>query len=185
MKLKKALFTTIIGVLSATQTTAQTISILEGTTPIRIQQTQTQTQINPGWKIVDLQLPSRTQRYLWGQHAKDTPITDGRRPQLVITTDSLLLGDMVLIRLKTRSEYRLIPKPDVHDCKKVFCDLQNFSIQPYHTAVSTTDNPEADESTFLVQPLQDMEPGEYILTWLTAPTVGQYHDWTVWPLSIR
>ena len=157
--------------LNTPELRAQTVSLFSDGKTLEIEHVQTQTEIKPGWKIVDIQLKSKMLRYLWGAKAKqyaDTP-----RPKFVVDTDTLLLSDMALIRLKTKKEYRAIPKPQVHDNKRIMVDLSTFAIEAYQ-----------DES-FLIQPLQDLQPGEYIFTWSTRATVGELEDWIVWPFNVQ
>ena len=166
--------TIIIGLaatIAATVTHAQTIFLDTQPSPVQIESQLTQSELKPGWKIVDIQLKSKINRYLWG--ARSRQYCDTQRPSFIVNTDSLLLSDLVLIRLKTRREYRSIPKPNVHDNKCIFVDLNNFRIEA------------SGEEAFHITPLSDLQPGEYIFTWITARPIGELGDWTVFPFTVK
>lgn len=111
---KDILASTILSLMSvAAPMRAQQVSIVADGIVFPIEQQQTQTEIKPGWKIVDIQLKSTRQRYLWGNTAKQ--YTRDTRPQFIIDTDTLLLSDMVVMKLKTKKEYRKIPKAKIQD----------------------------------------------------------------------
>ena len=150
---------------------AQEITLMGDGVSFPIEVQQTQTEVKPGWKIVDIQLKDKYQRYLWGTKAKQ--LADSNRPQFVVDTDTLLLNDMLLIKLKTKKEYRRIPKPQIQDNKYIRVDLSTFSIDA------------VGEESFLIRPIQELEPGEYIFTWPTRETVGELQDWMVWPFSVQ
>lgn len=173
MKHRKSLAVSasILLAIHATDTQAQSISLFSDGKAFKIEAQQTQTEVKPGWKIADIQLKSSLQRYLWGARAKD--YADNARPQFIVDTDTLLLSDMVLIKLKAKKEYRRIPKAEIHDNKRIYVDLSNFRIEAY------------GNESFLIQPLADLESGEYIFTWTTKETIGDLNDWAVWPFSIK
>lgn len=150
---------------------AQSVKILTDGKLFRIDEQTTQSEIKAGWRIADIQLKSTVQRYLWGTRAKQ--LVDNNPPQFVVNTDTLLLSDMVLIRLKKKKEYRKIPQPVVNDNHCLFVDFNNFDIQSY------------GNECFLVCPLKTLEPGEYIFTWTTGAKVGDLEDWKVWPFSVE
>lgn len=149
---------------------AQEITMLGDGVSFPIEAQQTQTEVKPGWKIVDIQLKSKFKRYLWGSKAKQ--LAENSSPKFIVDTDSLLLSDLVLIRLKGKKEYRSIPKPQVHKNKCIYVDFSSFHIEPYGSDL------------FLIQPIQPLQPGEYIFTWKTLSTVGEMEDWLVWPFSV-
>ncbi len=153
-----------------TCTWAQRINLLDGQEVYPIQSQQTQTEIKPGWKIVDLQLKNKLSKYLWGTRSKQ--LIDTPTPQFIIDTDSLVLSNLVLIKLKTKKEYRSIPKSKLQDNDCIYVDLKTFSISPYR------------KDHFLIQPLTPLSPGEYIFTFTTLSPIGEFSDWIVWPFSI-
>lgn len=150
---------------------AQKVTLLDGGITFPIEAQQTQTEIKPGWRIVDIQLKSTLLRYLWGARAKQ--LAESSMPQFIVDTDTLLLSDMVLLKLKAKKEYRKIHKPQIHDNECIHVDLSTFRIEAY------------GEKSFLIQPLQALEPGEYIFTWKTIEPVGELADWIVWPFSVK
>lgn len=161
----------ILLAMHATDTPAQSVSLYSDGKSYPIATQQTQTEVKPGWKIVDIQLKSTLRRYLWGAHAKD--LADNTRPQFIVDTDTLLLSDMVLIKLKTRKEYRRIPEAELHNNKCLYVDFNNFSIEAY------------GEEAFLIQPLKALESGEYIFAWTSKERAGELEDWFVWPFSVK
>ncbi len=167
----KTIILSLTTVLAAAISHAQSIYLDTQPAPVQIESQLTQSELKPGWKIVDIQLKSKISRYLWG--AKSRQYSDTPRPSFIIDTDSLLLSDLVLIRLKPRREYRSIPKPNVHDNKCIFVDLNNFRIEA------------SGEEAFRITPLHDLTPGEYIFTWLTASPIGELGDWTVYPFTVK
>lgn len=169
---KDILASTILSLMSvAAPMRAQQVSIVADGIVFPIEQQQTQTEIKPGWKIVDIQLKSTRQRYLWGNTAKQY-IRD-TRPQFIIDTDTLLLSDMVVMKLKTKKEYRKIPKAKIQDNDCIYVDFNTFIIEPH------------EEESFLIRPTQPLEPGEYLITWTTLSPIGQLEDWLVWPFCIK
>ena len=150
---------------------AQTEDLLSDGKLFRIESQTTQSEKKAGWRIADIQMKSTVQRYLWGTRAKQ--LADGNRPQFIVDTDTLLLSDMALIKLKKKKQYRRIPEAEMKENPCVFVDLNSFDIQPY-----------GDES-FIVSPLKSLEPGEYIFTWTTGPRIGELQDWIVWPFSVE
>lgn len=162
----------ILFVLGYSHASAQKISIDVDGTMVEIQSQQTQTEIKPGWKIVDIQLKSKLVRYLWGKQAR--VFSDEKRPAFLVTpAEEGVLSDLVFIKLKQKNEYRRIPKSIILENNVVPVDLSNFDIKVQ------------GDSTFMIRPRQDMEPGEYVMTWLNAPLIGEYEDWTVWAFCIK
>lgn len=150
---------------------AQNIILMEDGNSFPIEAQQTQSELKPGWKIVDIQLKDKVRRYLWGTKAKQ--LATNTKPQFIVDTDTLLLSDMVLMKLKTKKEYRRIPKPVIRENKITYVDLHSFSIDAY------------GDDLFLISPLQPLEPGEYIFTWTTISPIGELADWMVWPFSVK
>ncbi len=150
---------------------AQTVDYVTKGEVFRIEEQHTQSERKPGWRIMDIQMKSTLVRYLWGRCSKQ--LVDSNRPQFIVDTDTLLLSDMALIKLRTKKEYRRIPEPEVRDNACIYVDFTNFDIQPH-----------GDEN-FLIRPLSELPPGEYIFTWITAPKIGDHQDWVVWPFSVE
>lgn len=153
---------------------AQSISFIDPNRAlIDIEPQTTQTQIKPGWKIVDVQLKDKLTRYLWGAHAQH--YIERGRPEFVVKTDTLLLSNLVLVQLKEKREYRQMRKPHLHDNDLTFVELKTFSISQY----------EDSEDTYIIRPTEDIQPGEYFFTWYGAATIGKTEDLVVWPFTIR
>lgn len=150
---------------------AQTVDMLADGKLFRIGRQTTQCERKAGWNIAGIQTKSTLQRYLWGARSKQ--LTDSRLPQFVVDTDTLLLSDMVMIKLTRKREYRKVPAAEVKENPCVYVDLNNFDIQPY------------GEEGFLIRPLKDLAPGEYIFTWTTGAKIGELEDWSVWPFSVE
>lgn len=150
---------------------AQTVDILSDGKLFRIDEQTTQTERKAGWRIADIQMKSTLQRYLWGTRAKQ--LVDSNSPQFIVDTDTLLLSDMVLMKLKKRKQYRKVQAPEVRENAYIPVDLTHFDILPY------------GEESFLVCPINVLEPGEYIFTWITGPKIGELEDWKVWPFSVE
>ena len=167
----KTIFAGVLLITVSSFSKAQTIMMDASPAAVQIESQQTQSELRPGWKIVDIQLKSKIKRYLWGSKAKD--LSDTAYPSFIVNTDTLLLSDLVMIRLKQRRDYRSIPKPNVHDNKCIFVDLNNFRIEAF------------GEEEFRITPLSALAPGEYIFTWLTAETIGDMDDWIVYPFSVK
>lgn len=166
-----ALFTIALSPLGVK---AQSISFVDtNRTLIDIEPQTTQTQIKPGWKIVDVQLKDKLTRYLWGAHAQH--YIERGRPEFVVKTDTLLLSHLVMVQLREKREYRQMRKPHLHENDLTFVELKTFSISQY----------EDSEDTYIIRPTEDIQPGEYFFTWYGAATVGKMEDIVVWPFTIR
>lgn len=162
---------TVLALAQMQKVQAQTVDILSDGKVFRIEEQTTQSEKKAGWRIADIQMKSTLQRYLWGTRAKQ--LADNNRPQFIVDTDTLLLSDMALIRLKKKKQYRRIPEPEVKENPCIIVDFNNFDIKPY------------GDDNFLICPLKALEPGEYLFTWTTGPKIGELEDWKVWPFSVE
>ena len=132
---------------------------------------QTQTEIRPGWKIVDIQLRSRSNRYLNGGQARH--LTDDQMPQFRITpARDETLANYALIRLRQKRYYRQLPDPILR---------QNIyqRIEPQHFDIKLQ-----DDSTFLCHPLKALDKGAYILVNIAQKPVGELQDYLVFPFQV-
>ena len=87
-------------ILFALSVRAQKIEILVGSNWAEIPAQQTQSELKPGWKIVDYQMKSKLTHYLSGGHASQ--LAEGNRPVFRVTpAEKEVLFDYVLVRLKT------------------------------------------------------------------------------------
>ena len=84
---------------------AQKVEIAVGEGWAEIPAQQTQSELKPGWKIVDYQMKSKLTHYLSGGHANQ--MAEGTRPVFRVTpAEKEVLVDYVLIRLKASKSYR-------------------------------------------------------------------------------
>ncbi len=150
---------------------AQTVDYVSDGKSFRINSQVTQSEMKAGWRVMDIQMKSTVVRYLWGARSKQ--LVDSNHPQFAIDTDTLLLSDMVLIKLKKKKEYRRIPESEVKENRYTVVDFNNFDIKPY------------GEDGFLIRPTASLSPGEYIFTWTTGQRIGELKDWIVWPFSVE
>ena len=151
---------------------AQDIQIKVGDSFYDLPQQQTQTEIRPGWKIVDIQTKSKTTRYLWGGHANQ--LTDDALPVFaIVPSQQETLVDYAIIRLRTRKQYRWLPKPELMENEYQRLEPNNFKIEPY------------GREGFLCQPLEELLPGEYILVNLKQQPVGELGDFKVYAFQVR
>lgn len=131
---------------------------------------QTQSELKPGWKIVDYQMKSRLVHYLSGGHASQ--LADGNRPVFRVTpSEKEVLVDYALIRLKGLKYYRKLPKVKLTDNEYIRLELNSFELR-------------AEGDAFVCQPHQPLAPGDYILVNLTQQPVGELGDLLVYPFCI-
>lgn len=149
---------------------AQQVEMAVGQGWAEIPAQQTQSELKPGWKIVDYQMKSRLTHYLSGGHASQ--LADGNRPVLRVTPGSAeVLVDYALIRLKSFKYYRRLPKAKLSDNAYMRLEPRYFDVK-------------AQNEAFLCQPLQPLQPGEYILVSLAQKPVGELEDLLVYPFSV-
>lgn len=131
---------------------------------------QTQTEIKPGWKIVDYETAPKTVRYLYGSMATDL----GNVMQtLVIDPHDYVLSDFALVKMVKKSVYRRLKKAKILDNEYMVFDPNNFEIKPY------------DDDKFKCTPLHPLKPGEYAIVCLKAPQKGDAGDYELFPISIK
>jgi hypothetical protein len=166
--MKKILY--FIALLSALTVQAQQVEIAIGEGWAVIPAQQTQSELKPGWKIVDYQTKSRLIHYLSGGHA--TQLTEGSRPVLRVTPgpDEVLI-DYAVIRLKSFKSYRRLPKTKLSDNDYMRLEPRYFDIK-------------AQNDSFICQPGQPLQPGEYILVSLSQKPIGELEDLLVYPFSV-
>lgn len=131
---------------------------------------QTQTEIKPGWKIVDYETAPRTVRYIYGSSARDL----GNILQtFVIDPGEYVLSDFALVKLTRKSLYRRLRKAKMLDNDYVILDINSFDIKPY------------DDDKFKCTPKTPLKPGEYAIVCLKAPQIGEAGDYEMFPISIK
>ena len=157
-------------ILFALSVRAQKIEILVGSNWAEIPAQQTQSELKPGWKIVDYQMKSKLTHYLSGGHASQ--LAEGNRPVFRITpAEKEVLFDYVLVRLKTSKYYRKMFKPLLIECNYTRLGPSYFDIK-------------AESEAFICQPKQPLKPGEYILANLNQRPIGELQDLLVFPFSV-
>lgn len=156
--------------LSALNAGAQKVELAVGEGWVEIPVQQTQSELKPGWKIVDYQMKSKLTHYLSGGHASQ--LTDGNRPVFRVTpAEKEVLIDYVLIRLKASKYYRKMFKPLLIECNYTRLEPNDFDIK-------------AESDSFICQPRQPLQPGEYILANLKQQPIGELQDLLVYPFSV-
>ena len=160
----------LLMLLSALNVGAQKVELAVGEGWVEIPVQQTQSELKPGWKIVDYQMKSKLTHYLSGGHASQ--LTDGNRPVFRVTpAEKEVLIDYVLIRLKESKYYRKMFKPLLIECNYTRLEPSYFDIK-------------AESDSFICQPRQPLKPGEYILVNLTQPPIGELQDLLVYPFCV-
>lgn len=149
---------------------AQKVEISVGNAWAEIPAQQTQSELKPGWKIVDYQMKSRLTHYLSGAHAAQ--LADGNRPVFRVTPgEKEVLVDYVLVRLKESKYYRKMFKPLLIECNYTRLEPSLFDIK-------------AESDSFICQLRQPLKPGEYILACLSQRPIGELQDLLVYPFSV-
>ena len=149
---------------------AQKVEIAVGDGWAEIPVQQTQSELKPGWKIVDYQMKSKLTHYLSGGHASQ--LTDGNRPVFRVTPgEEEVLVDYVLIRLKASKYYRKMFRPLLIECNYTRLEPSSFDVK-------------AESDSFVCQPRQPLQPGEYILTYLKQHPIGELQDLLVYPFCV-
>lgn len=135
--------------------------------PLRAITSQTETK--RGWDIQGVSVGRKAVRYFWGKQAQQ--LADPQ-PTLAIYPQQENLNDYALIRLKSKRDYRLLPKAALSDCTYVRVDLSAFRIE------------NLPDMGFAVTPLKPLEPGEYIVVNLAQTAVNEYGDFRAYELSV-
>lgn len=149
---------------------AQKVEISVGGNWAEIPVQQTQSELKPGWKIVDYQMKGKLTHYLSGGHALQ--LAEGRRPVFRVTPGGKeVLADYAIIRLKATKYYRKMFRPLLIECNYTRLDLNSFEIR-------------AEEEAFVCQPRQPLQAGEYILVDMQQQPVGELQDLLVYPFCV-
>ena len=160
----------LLMLLSALNVGAQKVELAVGEGWVEIPVQQTQSELKPGWKIVDYQMKSKLTHYLSGGHASQ--LTDGNRPVFRVTpAEKEVLIDYVLIRLKASKYYRKMFKPLLIECNYIRLEPSAFDVK-------------AESDSFICQPRQPLQPGEYILANLKQQPIGELQDLLVYPFCV-
>ena len=150
---------------------AQTVEIEVADRFVTLGAEQTQTEIKPGWKIVDIQLKNKAIRYLSGRMARQ--LTDDQMPIFRLTPASgETLTDYAIIRLRQKRQYRILPNPILR--------LNHYQrIEPQYFSIKAI-----GDATFEFHPLSALEHGSYILVNIAQRPTGELEDYIVYPFQI-
>lgn len=160
----------VLAFLCAFSAYAQKVEMAVGDGWVEIPAQQTQSELKPGWKIVDYQMKSRLIHYLSGGHASQ--LADGDKPVFRVTPGpNEVLLDYALIRLKRYKTYRKLPKAILLENIYTRLELSGFNIK-------------SESDAFICQPLQPLTPGEYILVCFSQKPIGELQDLLVYPFSV-
>ena len=160
----------LLSLFCALNVQAQKVEIAVGENWAEIPVQQTQSELKPGWKIVDYQMKSKLTHYLSGGHA--TQLADGNRPIFRVTPgENEVLVDYVLIRLKASKSYRQMFKSHLIENNYTRLEPSYFDLR-------------AESDSFICQPRQPLKPGEYILACLSQKPIGDLSDLLVFPFSV-
>lgn len=161
---------TVIAILSSLIAQAQKVEISVAGNWVEIPAQQTQSELKPGWKIVDYQMKSRLTHYLSGGHASQ--LAEGNRPSFRVTpSEEEVLVDYVLIRLKATKYYRKMFRPLLIENNYTRLEPNSFDIK-------------AESDSFICQPKLPLMPGEYILACLSQRPIGELGDLLVYPFCV-
>lgn len=156
--------------LAALNVGAQKVEVAMGDGWAEIHAQQTQSELRPGWKIVDYQMKGKLTRYLSGGHASQ--LADGNQPVFRVTPgENEVLIDYVLIRLKATKYYRKL-------YRTLLIENNYTRLEPCYFDIK------AESDSFICQPRQPLAPGEYILVCLTQRPIGELQDLIVYPFCI-
>lgn len=160
----------LLALFFAMNTWAQKVEIDVSGCWVEIPVLQTQSELKPGWKIVDYQMKSKLTHYLSGGHASQ--LADSFQPVFRIAPGAEeVLVDYALIQLKRYKSYRKLPKALLIENIYTRLEPKDFDIK-------------AESDAFICQPRQPLKPGEYILVNLSQHPIGELQDILVYPFCL-
>ena len=160
----------LLALFCAMNAWAQKVEIAVAGSWAEIPAQQTQSELKPGWKIVDYQLKSRLTHYLSGGRASQ--LAEGFQPVFRITPGSEeVLVDYALIQLKRYKSYRKLPQALLIENVYTRLEPKDFDIK-------------AESDAFICQPRLPLKPGEYILVNLSQHPIGELQDLLVYPFCV-
>ena len=149
---------------------AQKVELAVGNNWVEIPVQQTQSELKPGWKIVDYQMKSRLVHYLSGGHAAQ--LAEGNQPVFRVTPgEKEVLFDYALIQLKRYKFYRKLPKAKLADNDYMRLEPRCFDMK-------------AESDAFICRPLMPLGAGEYILVNISQEPLGELGDLLVYPFCV-
>lgn len=150
---------------------AQKVQIKIGEQFVDIKAQQTQSELKPGWTIMDLKMKDKVCHYIWGKQARQ--MAEDPNPIFHITvTEEETLQDYAIIKLVRNKQYRKLAKANIRDNEYERIELANFDIK-------------ATESGFICKKNKPLATGEYIIVNIAQKTIGELHDYIVYPFQIR
>lgn len=162
---------TIILALMPFMAHAQRVELQVAGTMVDIPVQQTQSELKPGWKIVDVKLKDKLTHYLWGGHAAQ--MTDDQMPIFMIEPGkNEVLSDYALIRLQHKKQYRKLPKSNLRDNDYTRVEPTAFDIKS------------DGKDGFICHRLTALEKGEYILVNISQTPIGDLQDLNVFPFQV-
>jgi hypothetical protein len=150
---------------------AQKVEIMIQDNFVKLASEQTQSELKPGWTVLDIKLKDKLIHYLSGGHSSQ--LTDDNMPTFhIVPANNEVLVDYVVIRLQNKKYYRKLPKSDIweNDYKRV--EPANFIIKS------------DGENGFIFHPLNAMVKGEYILLNIKQEPIGDLKDLKVYPFQV-
>lgn len=160
----------LLGLFCCLNVEAQKVEIAVGDGWVEIPVQQTQSELKPGWKIVDYQMKGRLTHYLSG--GRSSMLAEGNQPVFRVTPgENEVLVDYVLIRLKATKSYRQMFRSHLIENNYTRLEPNAFDVK-------------AQSDAFVCQPLQPLKPGEYILACLSQKPIGELGDLLVYPFSV-
>ncbi len=169
--MKSIVYTIAAIALNVVVCSAQTVQLKVADNMYDIPSVQTQGELKPGWKIVDIQLKDKVTHYLLGGHA--TQMTDDYTPAFVVTPGAdETLADYALIRLRAKRHYRQVPKEKLRDNEYTRIEPSAFHIAAY------------GKDGFRCQPRVPLRKGEYILVNIAQRPIGELGDFMVFPFRV-
>ncbi len=150
---------------------AQEVKMLQGKQWTNIPAEQTQSELKPGWKILDFKLKDKVIRYFWGE--RSNAITDDATPSfLIILGENERLVDYAIVQLSRKNGYRKLSKPRLADNDYDRIVPSGFHIQA------------APDEGFICRPISPLSWGEYIVVHLNQKSIGEMEDIKAFPFQV-
>ncbi len=150
---------------------AQEVKLLQGEEWTNIPMEQTQSELKPGWKILDFKLKDKVVHYFWGEQSRT--LTDDAQPSfLIIPAENEVLVDYAIVQLSRKNGYRRLSKPRLMDNRYERIIPSGFQIQA------------AQGEGFICRPLSSLSAGEYIVVNLNQKPIGEMEDIKAFPFQV-
>lgn len=149
---------------------AQSVSLLVGDNYVALPAQQTQSEVRPGWRIVDIQLKNKVTRYLAG--AKALQLADARPTFRIEPAEGQTLVDYAVMRLAAKRQYRKLHSPLLIANAYTRIEPAAFRITPQ------------GDKYFICQPIQALDSGQYVIVHLAQTPIQPLGDYVVYPFWI-